>query len=66
VVVSASGFDKRNSFACRGPAAVGYPFDFVFIRCNAANQPACYEQRADYASAPAVWPFLYKCAMVRW
>ncbi len=37
MVVSASGFDKRNSFACRGTAAVGYPFDFVFIRCNAAN-----------------------------
>src|SRR5260370_10184683 len=54
VLVSASGLDEWNSFACRGAAAPGDPFDLIFVGGNAADQPARNEQRADHAPAPAV------------
>ena len=54
MLVSASGFDERNSFARRGAPTLGDPFDLVFVSGDTAHQPARNEQCAYNASTPAV------------
>jgi len=54
VEVAARGFNEWNSFACRGSAALRDPFELISVCRNATNQPACNQECADHASAPAV------------